>query len=307
MTPDIIFMWVPIITFGIFAARYARLRAGQAALWYVGLCVIVFTWHQFDWPLAVPLSIGLWLLYGFVVPHFYMRYFTAMIRRDFERARYYERWAHRFMPMPAMRGHQAMSQAYDLMEKGEVEAGLAIMDTVAESNAKDADFARTYAAMIRSQYQVVVDIAGSEIGERNTSIRMLGIRALAELGRLDDAVEAYALDEKKFRALTSGIEQALTKAGLYIHAGDVATMEKLLNGPLRAFPQAERDLMMARAEYYATGDWAVYAARLNQLMDSAGGAMSYRIKAWLDRGPRPAPPLREENRARLAAADITRG
>ena len=303
MTPDIIFMWVPVITFGIFAARYARLRAYQPFVWYVGLSLIVIGWHQFDWPGAVEASILIWIVYGFVVPRLNALGFTAIVRRDYERARRLERWMNLLMPLPALRGHQELAQAYGLMEQGQVEEGLAVLDRVAASPSKDAATAAAQAHLIRAEYQQVVEIAGSEVGERNPSIRMLGIRALAELGRLDDAILAYDMEQNRFRTMTSGIEQALTRASLHTHAGDVETVKTLLAGPLSLFPQAERDLILARAEYFATGDWVIYQARLNQLRDQTGGAMRYRIEHWLKRGEQPRPTISAESRERLANAN----
>ena len=68
MTPDIIFMWVPLITFGIFALRYSKMRVMQLAAWYAGLAIAVLVWHSLELPFAVTGSVILWIVYGFVTP-----------------------------------------------------------------------------------------------------------------------------------------------------------------------------------------------------------------------------------------------
>ena len=299
MTPDIIFMWVPLITFGIFALRYSKMRVMQLAAWYAGLAIAVLVWHSLELPFAVTGSVILWIVYGFVTPRLNGIAYQAVIKRDYDTAQRYENWLGILIPVPEMRTHRALSTAFAMIQQGNVAEGLALLDSIAATDGKSAAIARSQAALMRSDYQQVADIAGSAAGEKNPSIRLLGIRALAELGRLDDAIEAYRQEEPKFRAMTSVPEQALTKASLYTHAGDTAAVLNLINGPLGSFPAAEQELLMARAQYFASGDWENFSAALHRLKDKTGGAMLHRIEHWLQRGPQPRPSLGPEGREKL--------
>ncbi|MEM6902406.1 MAG: rhomboid family intramembrane serine protease [Pseudomonadota bacterium] len=301
MTPDIIFLWVPLITFGLFAARYARVRAWQLTAWYCGLMVVVTGWHLLGLPQAIGVSAGLWILYAFVVPRLYGVTFGALLQRDFDRAFKTERYLRVLLPLPSLARQRRLMQAYGLIQTNQVEAGLDALEQIAAAPGKDAASAEAQLYLIRGDYQALVNLAGGPAGEADPMVRLMGIRGLAELGRLSDAIEAYRLEANRFHGMTTPMDQAMTKLSLFTHAGDVVAAQQYLNGVLRMLPAVERELLTARAGYFADGDWTVFQATLERLRPSIGGAMAPRVEQWLSNGPPQRPTVTDEDRAKLQA------
>ncbi|MBV6631554.1 MAG: rhomboid family intramembrane serine protease [Alphaproteobacteria bacterium] len=301
MTPDIIFLWVPLITFGIFAARYMRVRAWQMAAWYGALMLVVLGWHLLELPQAVTVSVILWILYAFVVPRLYAVTFGALLRRDFDKAFKSERWLRLVMPVPSLARQRRLMQAYGLIQTNQVEAGLDALEQIANGTGKDAASAAAQLHLIKGEYEQLVEIAAGPAGQADPSVRLMGIRGLAEIGRLSDAIEAYRLEANRFQAFTTPMDQAMTKLNLFTHAGDVEAAEQYLNGVLRILPDAERQLIAARAAYFADGDWTVFNATMERLRPNIGGAMTPRIEQWLAGGSQPRQTVSDEDREKLQA------
>ena len=115
MTPDIVFTWVAVLSFGINAFRLFRQQQRIMALWFAGLAGLCLMLGLAETPGRGMIAGGLWLVYSLLVETLNRLDVKALMRRDWRRAQLHARIRCLILPLkPVCRQLWLLNQTIDL-------------------------------------------------------------------------------------------------------------------------------------------------------------------------------------------------
>lgn len=197
-----------------------------------------------------------------------------MFRQQFGRAR---KWAIAAMclhPADGLRQYPALLNAFELARLGRMEEAQQILLRYEAIPGWIGQSAGLYLKRLRGEWESILEncsqIPDSALG-RSADRLSLYLRALGELGKLNEMVQAFAKFKKALQHLPKNLRD-LTRLYVYSFAGKTDMVKTLLSGSLAQFPPDIRETWIGTAEL-AAGEVQEGRRRLEALRD-AGDALT---------------------------------
>lgn len=240
MTPDIVFVWVAVLSFVLNGIRLWQAQKQAYGGWLFGLAVLCGGLAVFDIPNRGYIAGVLWALYMLVGQILAMIELRGWMRRD---------WRILSVIGYIRCGLYPLSPSFDALSfiraMQQIERNPAQPITVRPRNQEQQQMLMAWRMMVSGDYDTLIAWTQKDSPHwRCHWLWMTRQRALMEQGQAALVAEEYQQrDQNNFTAHDLG----LLRLGFFAYSGDVAMTNMILGGPLRHLHPVEQELWRLRA------------------------------------------------------------
>lgn len=293
MSWEHVLLWVVCLSTGLSLVYMIRAKTPIGRPWFLIIgAIFVFTLSGFFWAkrFVAVLSGLMWLLIA-VIPSLILRWTASLAEQHkYKQVLFIHNTIGRLYPLANLKMQKEIVSIFLLMDESREEEAIARFEVMVEEKGPMQFFARYMIFRLKDDWEGLlsfIEARAQEEGSLDPLSLQWKVRALAELGRLQEMIEIYTSEEGQVLAsLDHGFDTSLL---LFAFTGKVAETERLFAGPLRRWLPPVKEVYLATA-MSTSGQREEASAIFEQLLEADSPSVRKRAQVRLEQPP----PLPEE-------------